>query len=98
MIKRKKLKPKVKPYFHNDNIYVSYEFEHKKNKVQPGDLLKIKYERGVFRFIKLVHNRDKDVTWIDCMDKTTGEFRSFYLDKIKGLHVAKVSRKKKENV
>lgn len=98
MIKRKKHKPKVKPYFHNENIYVYYEFKHKKDTILPGDLLKIKYERGVFRFIKLVHNMDKDTTWIDCMDKTTGEFRSFYLDKVKGPHIAKKSRKKKIDV
>lgn len=98
MIKRKQNKPKVKPYFHNQNIYVYYELQHGKHTINPGDQLKIKYQRGTFKFIKLVHNMDKDVTWIDCLDGKTGEFRSFYIDAIKGPVIAKRSRKKKENV
>jgi hypothetical protein len=92
---RKRYSETVKPYFHNENIHVFYELEFGKDVIKPGDPLKFKNTRGQFRFIKWVHNSDRDVTWIDCMDIKDGQFRSFYIQMLKGVVRPKRSRRKK---
>lgn len=87
-----------KPYHVNDDISVFYEIKYGSEVIKPGDLIKIKDARGSFRFIQLAHNIQKDVTWIDCIDNLTGEYRSFYVDRLKGLLRAKKSIRKKMNV
>jgi hypothetical protein len=82
------------PYNHNENIHVFYTLDFGKDEIGPGTPLKFKNQRGTFKFIKWVHNQDLDVQWIDCMDNTTGEFRSFYIEKLKGI-VKKKSRRHK---
>lgn len=86
------------PYNTNDDISVFYEIKYGKDVIKPGDIIKIKDARGTFRFIQLAHNIQKDVTWIDCMNNITGEYRSFYIDRLKGLIRAKKSIRKKMNV
>jgi signal peptidase I len=86
-----------KPYHVNDDISVFYEIKYGKDVIKPGDLIKIKDVRGTFRFIQLAHNINKDVTWIDCINNVTGEYRSFYIEKLKGLIRAKKSIRKKMN-
>lgn len=98
MIKRKNVKPKIKPYFHNENITVSYEYQFKNHLMKPGDLFKARYQRGSFKFIKVVNNAEKNVTWIDCLDGKSGEFRSFYTDNIKSVVLPPKPRKKRKNV
>jgi hypothetical protein len=46
----------------------------------------------------MAHNSEKDVTWIDCRNPNTGEYRSFYIDRLSGLVRAKKSRRKKQLV
>jgi hypothetical protein len=82
------------PYNHNENIHVFYTLDFGKDEIGPGTPLKFKNQRGTFKFIKWVHNQDLDVQWIDCMDNATGEFRSFYIEKLKGI-VKKKSRRHK---
>jgi hypothetical protein len=82
----------------NPDISVFYELKFGKDIIKPGDSLKFKDVRGSFRFIRLAHNIKKDVTWIDCYSPTTGEYRSFYVDRLKGVVHAKKSIRKKMNV
>ncbi len=84
-------------YVFNDDIHVQYELEFKKDIIKPGNPIKIKNTRGVFKFRCIAHNIKLDVTWIDCMDEN-GQFRSFYIDQLKMLVKPKRSRRKKPNV
>ena len=96
-----KKKPGVainEPYSHNDDISVYYELKFEKDIIKPGDLLKFKNVRGTFRFIKWVHNLHLDVTWVDCMDTASGEWKSMYISRIKGVVKPKRSRRDKPNV
>ena len=94
MKKTKAPKIESKPFSHNENIHIYYSLEFGKDEIGPGTPLKFKNQRGVFKFIKWVHNQDLDVQWIDCMDITTGEFKSFYMERLKNI-VKKKSRRKK---
>jgi len=94
-VKKTKLsKIESKPFHHNENIHVYYSLNFGKDEIGPGTPLKFKNQRGVFKFIKWVHNQDLDVQWIDCMDITTGEFKSFYMERLKNI-VKKKSRRRK---
>ncbi len=84
-------------YTANDDIHVQYELEFKKDIIKPGNPIKIKNQRGVFKFRCVAHNIKLDVTWIDCMDKD-GHYRSFRIDELKTLVKPKRSRAKKPNV
>ena len=84
-----------KPYGTNPNICVYTELEFGRDIIKPGDKIKFKNLRGNFTFHKWVHNSELDVTWIDCMDNKTGEFRSFYIERLKGVVRAKKSIRKK---
>lgn len=97
---RKKNEPTEprKHYGVNPDISVFYELKFGNKTIGPGDNLKFKDVRGTFRFIQLAHNVKKDVTWIDCYSPTTGEYRSFYVDRLKGVVHAKKSIRKKMNV
>jgi hypothetical protein len=92
MVKRKK-KTEITPYWHNPDISVFYELEFSKKIITPGTRIKIKGSRGSFVFHKLVHNSKLNKTWIDCMDDFTGEYKSFYVDKIKSILPPKRSKK-----
>lgn len=84
-------------YPFNDDIHVQYELEFKKDLIKPGNPIKIKNQRGVFKFRCIAHNIRLDVTWIDCMDPN-GQYRSFPIDKLKALVKPKRSRRRKPNV
>jgi hypothetical protein len=86
------------PYSNNENIHVYYEVEYLKDVIKPGDRIKFKNVRGEFIFILMAHNSKKDVTWIDCRNPTTGEYRAFYVERLSGLVRAKKSRRKKQLV
>jgi len=96
MARKKSKASELPPYWFNPDISVFYELEFGKSVINPGDSIKIKNSRGTFRFIKLVHNAKTNVTWIDCMDSFTGEFKSFYVDRLKNIVINKRSRKKDE--
>lgn len=87
-----------RPYYFNDSISVFYEMKFGKHVINPGDNIKIKNERGTFKFLQLVHNAAKDVTWIDCYFPSQGTYHSFYVDRLKGPVPAKKSIRKKINV
>jgi hypothetical protein len=82
----------------NSDISVFHELKFGNQLIKPGDMLKFKDVKGTFRFIQLAHNVKKDVTWIDCYSPSTGEYRSFYVDRLKGPVYAKKSIRKKMNV
>ena len=95
---KKKTEYDKKPYNVNPDISVFNEIKYGKEVIKPGDLIKFKDVRGTFRFLQMAHNVKKDVTWVDCMHPITGEYRSFYIEKLKGLVRAKKSIRKKMNV
>lgn len=51
--------------------------------LEPGSKIRIRGERGWFTFIRIVTNLN-GVKWVDVIDKDY-RFRSFYLDRIKGV-------------
>jgi hypothetical protein len=71
-------------YATHPNIQVEYMYVDGKDLVEPGDDIKFKWERGTFKFRCLAHNILLDVRWIDCIDKESGEWRSFRVEKFKG--------------
>jgi hypothetical protein len=98
-MKKKKIgEGETVPYSNNESITVYYELDFNGYTIKPGDTIKIKNERGSFKFLQFVHNIEKDVQWIDCMHPASGFFRSFYVDRLKAVIHSKKSRRKKENV
>ena len=95
MNKRDRPKIITEPFSYNDSINVYYELEFGRDVIKPGDKIRFKNSHGYFVFHKWVHNSQLDVTWIDCMDTKTFEFKSFYMDRLKGVHRAKKSIRKK---
>jgi hypothetical protein len=75
--------------------------------VQPGTELKIRGERGRFRFIKYVKT-EKENEWIDVWGGSKGheQWRSFKLDKVRTVHyknqtvqnLAQVYKDKKQEI
>lgn len=93
--KKKSSNIELKAYWHNPDIHLIYEIKYNKDVITAGTLIKIKHERSVFRFDRLVVNTDTKKEWIDVYDTTLGGWRSFYPDRINGLFIAKRSRAKK---
>jgi hypothetical protein len=83
-------------YMYNDEIHVQYELEFNKDIIKPGNPVKIKNQRGVYKFRCLAHNIKLDVTWFDCIGPD-GQWHSFYIDKLKCLVKPKRSRRRKVN-
>lgn len=96
-MQKKKHKEDNDPYYYNPDITVFYELKHGNDQIVVGTPLKFKYERSTFKFMKAAHHSGKNVTWIDCMETTTGVFRSFYVDNLKGVIKPKRQRKKRVN-
>lgn len=68
---------------YTDKWIVSEECRINNKIVTPGTELSIRGERGRFKFLKHVINSEHE--WIDVLS-TTGQFRSFSLDKVKTVH------------
>lgn len=96
MAGRKRNVESLKPYWHNPDIFIVYEMKFRKDVIEPGTLIRVKNERSIFRFIRLVRNEKTGQEWVDLFDTTLGGWRSFYPDKIMGLYVAKKSRAKRK--
>ena len=96
-MQKKKYVQTNEPYFYNPDITVFYEMKHGSDEIVVGTPLKFKYERSIFKFMKAAHNAEKNVTWIDCMETTTGVFRSFYVEELKGVVKPKRKRKKRSD-
>lgn len=95
VISRNKSKVNTKPYFHSPHITVHYECVNGDDTYVPGDPMRFIGVKGTFKFIKLVYNAEREVEWVDCMDNNTGEFRSFYSNKIKPKPRPKRKRRKR---
>jgi hypothetical protein len=95
---RKKKVEITQPYGYNENIFVAYEFPFGRDVMKPGDIIKIKNQRGKYRFIKVAHHAGKDVTWVDVMNVDDGQYYSFYVERIKLIIRPKKSRRKKQSV
>lgn len=83
------------PYQNNDNVVVQYELQFGKDLIQPGDRVKIKFDRDVYQFVRLAHHIKHDNTWIDCMSVSRGSWHSFRLERIQRKIKPKRSRVKK---
>lgn len=83
------------PYWHNEDISLFYEMEVNKNTIKAGDLVKVKHDRAIFRFNRLVVNSAKGTEWCDLYCISEGGWKSVRPDKIAGPYVAKRSRAKK---
>jgi hypothetical protein len=74
----------LKSFWDNPNIYLIYEFNWNGHRIRPGDPIKIKRQRGSFRFTRIVANIKDNTEYCECMDLKTGKFRKFYVDQIAG--------------
>lgn len=79
----------------NENPFweISYEYQHGRDLIIPGNEIKFKGERSVFIFQRVVYHTEKDVTWIDCYNSSG--YRAFYIDRLKGLVKVRKKRVKK---
>ena len=78
---------------YNPNWDVKFEYQHGKDTIVPGTLVKIKNVRGEFKFEKYVKNIESGMEWIDVIGNTG--YRSFYLHDFKGIIKPKKKRVKK---
>jgi hypothetical protein len=97
-MKRKHVEPTKEPYHLNPHIAVTYELPFGNDLIKPGDKIRIKNLRGTFTVHKFAQHTAKDVMWVDCQDTKTGEYKSFYVEKIKSIVRAKRSYRKKLHV
>lgn len=84
-------------YHNREDICVQFELKFGDETIVPGTILKIKNQHGTFKFRCLAHNIYTDVTWLDAIDLKTGEWRSFYVGRIKNVVKPKRSRRKKNH-
>ena len=91
---KRKSTSEYSPYDFNSSISVFYELKHGGDEITVGTPLRFKYQRGTYKFVKMVHNTEKDATWIDCTETATGVYRSFYVKYLKGVVKPKKTRKK----
>lgn len=82
MNKKKIVRKNTERHFGNPDIYIQYELEFKNDVIKPGDKFKIKHDRSTYKFQCLAHNVKLDKTWVEAMCVETGEFRSFWIDRI----------------
>ena len=91
---KRKSTSEYSPYDFNLSISVFYELKHGADEIIVGTPLRFKYQRGTYTFVKMVHNAEKETSWIDCTDSATGVYRSFYVKDLKGVVKPKKTRKK----
>lgn len=84
-------------YTDRDDIAVLFELKFGSETIRSGTLIKISKMRGTFKFRCLAHNIKTDYSWIDCMDCSTGEWKSFRVDRIESIVQAKRSRRNLTN-
>jgi hypothetical protein len=81
---------------YNPNWEVMFEYQHGKDLITPGTEIKFKGQRGSYKFVKFVTNKNTGKKWIDCM--SGGVYNSFYVDTLKGIIKPKKKRIKKQDV
>jgi len=89
-------KKNITPMNLNPAWEVAYSYQHGRDLIEPGDFVKIKFQRGQFKFLRLVHHTEKNVSWIDC--RGLEGYRSFYIEELKSKVKPKKFRKKKNAV
>jgi hypothetical protein len=82
----------------SDQIHTYFELEFNGDVIKPGDKIRFKNRRGVFSFRDWCHNAEKDVTWINCVDDKSHQFRAFYMEELKSVIRPKRSRARKSKV
>ncbi len=83
-------------YSASPHIEVEYEIDFNGDQIVPLTKIKIKNKRGEFKFRCRATNTQTGRVWIDCLDATSGEWRSFYADQIR--NVVKPKRRRKRTV
>ncbi len=82
-------------YLGMPNIVPTYEFEFEGEMVTPKMPIKFKNTRGVYKFRCLATNIETGKTWIDCINADTGEWKSFYIERFKGIVKPKRPRRRR---
>lgn len=85
-------------YLGMPNIVPTYEFEFEGEMVMPKMPIKFKNTRGVYKFRCLATNIETGKTWIDCINADTGEWKSFYIERFKGVVKPKRPRRRRKVV
>lgn len=81
---------KTTEFKYNPAWIVSFEYQHGKDLITPGTLIKFKGQRGAFKFNKHVINKELNTEWIDVVGDTG--YRSFYVHDLKGIIKARKKR------
>jgi hypothetical protein len=79
----------------NPNWKVSEEYTQGKDVLVPGDKVKVKFNRGEYKFIRHVYNTKTQTEWIDVVGGDG--FRSFYVFDVKKVKPKKFRKKKNVN-
>ena len=83
-------------YYDTTKYKVEYELEFGGDTIKPGDKIKVKHQRGDYKFRCVVHCPETNITWFDCIEILSGSWHSFYLDKLKGaVKPRRIYRKRK---
>ncbi|WXW92589.1 oxidoreductase [Streptomyces phage Enygma] len=83
-------------YLGLDHIVPAFEFELDGEVILPKALIKFKNTRGTYKFRCVATNTKTGKTWIDCINAETGEWKSFYVERLKGLVKPKRSRRRRK--
>lgn len=93
--KRKNAIPETPEYYLNPDI-TFIDLYIKKELITPGTLLRVKNDRRVYVFQRMCYNSRLDKEWIDLRSQENGDWLSVRPDRIRGVHIAKKSRVKKQ--
>jgi len=72
-------------YYDETKYKVSYELEFGGQTIKAGDKIKIKHQRGDFKFRCFVYCPETDSAWFDAIAVPGGSWHSFGLSKLKGV-------------
>lgn len=85
-------------YLGMPHITPVYEFQFEGDTIMPKMPIKFKNTRGIFKFRCVATNITTGVTWIDCINADTGEWKSFHIEKFKGLVKPRKPRRRRRTV
>lgn len=80
-------------YANDSRISVEYQYVDGQDVIEPGMVIRFKYERGTFKFRCVAHNIELGTNWMDALDTDSGEWRSFRIEKFKGVVKPRKRRK-----
>lgn len=84
---RKKKEEKVTP----DHLTISTEYQHNGRWLHPGTEFSVHGVKGRLRFIRHVSNSQTETDWVECF-AVNKQFRAFYPDRIKTVHIKTKTR------